>query len=52
MLINGYTLESGTTTPANEHLYDGSIIQNNCNDIWDGIVNFGNSDIQIQIIYC
>jgi len=49
-LINGYTLESGTGTPANEHLYDGSIIQNDGNDIWDGIVNFGNADVQIQII--
>ena len=49
-LINGYTLETTGNTPAYEHLYDGSIIQNNGDDIWDGIVNFGNLDIQIQII--
>lgn len=45
-LINGYTI---TATEA-EHLYDGSIIQNGSADIWDGIVNFGNDDVQIQII--
>jgi hypothetical protein len=46
-LINGYTI--GATEA--EHLYDGSIIQGTAgSDIWDGIVNFGNSDVQIQII--
>ena len=45
-LINGYTI--GATEA--EHLYDGSIIQNGGDDIWDGIVNFGNADVQIQII--
>jgi hypothetical protein len=45
-LINGYTIND---TEA-EHLYDGSVIQNGGNDIYDGIVNFGNSDVQIQII--
>jgi hypothetical protein len=35
---------------AAEHLYDGSIIQNGGDDIYDGIVNFGNADVQIQII--
>ena len=49
-LINGYTLDETAGTPASEHLYDGSIIQNDGDDIWDGIVNFGNSDVQIQII--
>lgn len=49
-LINGYILVSTGATPANEHLYDGSIIQNDGDDIWDGIVNFGNDDVQIQII--
>ena len=49
-LINSYTLEESTGTPASEHLYDGSIIQNGGDDIWDGIVNFGNADVQIQII--
>lgn len=34
---------------ASEHLYDGSIIQGGGDDIWDGIVNFGNIDVQIQI---
>lgn len=44
-LINGYTI---TNTEA-EHLYDGSIIQDGNNDIWDGIVNFGNIGVLIQI---
>ena len=35
---------------AAEHLYDGSIIQNNGADIWDGIVNYGNEGIDIQVI--
>ncbi len=37
---------------AAEHLYDGSIIQGTGGTevIYDGIVNFGNSDVQIQII--
>ena len=35
---------------AAEHLYDGSIIQTGGADIYDGIVNFGNTDVQIQII--
>jgi len=33
-----------------EHLYDGSIIQDGGATIYDGIVNFGNADVQIQII--
>jgi len=45
-LINGYSI--GATEA--EHLYDGSIIQKGGDDIYDGIVNFGNSDVQIQII--
>lgn len=45
-LINGYNIDAN----AAEHLYDGSIVQGGGTDIWDGIVNFGNSDIQIQII--
>lgn len=49
-LINGYTLDETPGTPASEHLYDGSIIQNDGDDIWDGITNFGNADVQIQII--
>lgn len=49
-LINGYELDTDDTA---EHLYDGSIIQGTSGVdqiIWDGIVNFGNSDVQIQII--
>jgi hypothetical protein len=45
-LINGYNIDDG----AAEHLYDGSIIQDDGDTIWDGIVNFGNADVQIQII--
>jgi hypothetical protein len=44
-LINGYTLNAA----APEHLYDGSIIQDGGDTIWDGIVNFGNASVQIQI---
>ncbi|MFT7565366.1 MAG: hypothetical protein ACI8V7_000364 [Candidatus Paceibacteria bacterium] len=35
---------------AAEHLYDGSIIQTGGAEIYDGIVNFGNGSVQIQII--
>lgn len=45
-LINGYNIDDA----AAEHLYDGSIIQNGGDDIYDGIVNFGNADVQIQLI--
>ena len=45
-LINGYNIDDA----ASEHLYDGSIIQNTGDDVYDGIVNFGNADVQIQII--
>jgi hypothetical protein len=45
-LINGYNIDAA----AAEHLYDGSIIQNDGAEIWDGIVNFGNADVQLQII--
>lgn len=45
-LINGYNINDA----AAEHLYDGSIIQNGGDDIYDGIVNFGNAAVQIQII--
>lgn len=47
-LINGYTL--GTTTLDSwEFLYDGSIIQDGGDTIYDGFVNFGNPTVQIQI---
>jgi len=48
-LINGYNV----TDTEIEHLYDGSISQGEVGvdrEIWDGIVNYGNSDVQIQII--
>lgn len=45
-LINDYNIDAN----ASEHLYDGSIIQNGGDDIYDGFVNFGNADVQIQII--
>ena len=45
-LINNYNI----TAVEAEHLYDGSIIQDGGDIIWDGIVNFGNSDVQIQLI--
>lgn len=45
-LLGSYNIDNN----AAEHLYDGSIIQNGGDDIYDGIVNFGNSDVQIQII--
>lgn len=48
-LINGYTLNE-TAGNATEHLYDGSIIMNEGNTIYDGIVNFGNSDVVIQLL--
>jgi hypothetical protein len=45
-LINGYNI-----TPVEaEHLFDGSVIQGGGTDIWDGIVNFGNAAVQIQLI--
>lgn len=47
-LINDYNIDA----TAAEHLYDGSIIQGAgvTLEVWDGIVNFGNADVQIQII--
>ena len=35
---------------ASEHIYDGSIIQATGTTVYDGIVNFGNADVQIQVI--
>lgn len=45
-LLGSYNIDA----VAAEHLYDGSIIQGGGDDIWDGIVNFGNASVQIQII--
>lgn len=37
---------------SSEHLYDGSIVQGTggTEEIWDGIKNFGNADVQIEIL--
>lgn len=35
---------------AAEHLYDGTIKQTSGTNIWDGIVNYGNEGIDIQLI--
>ena len=47
-LKNGYNI----TDVEMEHLYDGSVIQGSggTEDIYDGIVNFGNAGVPIQII--
>lgn len=45
-LINSYNIDQATS----EHIYDGSIVQAAGADIWDGIVNFGNPAVQIQLI--
>jgi len=44
-LINGYSV----TAAAIEHLYDGSLVWDGGNEIADGIVNFGNVGVMIQI---
>jgi len=46
--VNGFNIDD----IAAEHLYDGSVIQGTVGVdqvIYDGIVNFGNADVQIQI---
>ena len=45
-LINGYNIDD----TAAEHLYDGSIVQDGGATIYDGIVNFGNTSVTIQLI--
>ena len=35
-LINGYNIDDDTA----KHLYDGSIVQNEGKDIWDGVVEY------------
>jgi hypothetical protein len=49
-LINGFTLDETPGTPAHEHIYDGTIEQTADDTRWDGFVNYGNADVQIQII--
>ena len=45
-LLGDYNIDDASS----EHLYDGSIIQDGGDEIYDGIVNFGNADVQIQLI--
>ena len=45
-LVNSFNITNTET----EHLFDGSIIQASGDTIWDGIVNFGNTGINIQLI--
>lgn len=45
-LLNGYNINAASS----EHLYDGSIIQAGGADVFDGIVNFGNADVELGII--
>ncbi len=35
---------------SSQHLYEGSIIQDGGDEIYDGIINYGNADVQIQLI--
>lgn len=44
-LLGIYNIDAASA----EHLYDGSIIYNGGADIYDGIVNFGNASVQIQL---
>ena len=54
--LKDYTATSGVTynvTAAEiEHLYDGTVSQGTgpTEEKWDGIVNFGNSDVHIQVL--
>jgi hypothetical protein len=45
-LLNSYNIDDN----ASEHLYDGSIIQTGGDEIYDGIVNFGNQEVMIQLL--
>jgi len=47
-LTNGFNV----TAAEIEHLYDGSVTQGSgpTEERWDGIVNFGNADVHIQVI--
>lgn len=53
--LKDYTATSGVTYNVTlaeiEHLYDGSITQGSgpTQERWDGIVNFGNQDVHIQV---
>ena len=45
-LLGIYNIDATTS----EHLYDGSIIQDGGDVVYDGFVNYGNADVQIQLI--
>jgi hypothetical protein len=45
-LLGSYNIDD----TASEHLYDGSIIQSSGNVVYDGIVNFGNPEIELGIM--
>ena len=45
-LLNGFNIDQ----TASEHLYDGSIIQNGGNDIWDGLLIISNQGMDLQIV--
>lgn len=45
-LINGYNIDD----TASQYLYDGSIIQDNGDTIYDGILVFANSGMRLEII--
>jgi hypothetical protein len=45
-LLGSYNIDD----TAAEHLYDGSIIQSSGNVVYDGIVNFGNPEIELGVI--
>jgi hypothetical protein len=45
-LLGAYNIDQ----VASEHLYDGTIKQTSGADVWDGIVNYGNEGINIQLI--
>lgn len=44
-LLGDYNIDDATA----EHLYDGSIVQDDGDTYYDGIVNFGNASVQIQV---
>ena len=47
-LRNGFNVDA----TAIEHLYDGTVVQGTgiTEEKWDGIVNFGNANVQIQVL--
>jgi len=49
-LTNGYTLDTAYTTPANEYIYGGTIIQGGGTDIWDGIAVVANRGCYVDVI--